>query len=464
MSFVPKPPSPADRRPSFWWQEVRDRPERHYLQGDCEADVCIVGAGYTGLWTAYYLKQRDPSLRITILEQRFAGFGASGRNGGWLTNSVTGGLDQYVAASGRDAAIRLQTAMNGAVDEVMRVARVEGIDANIRAGGELLVAQNHAQLTRMQAEVARAASWPGLDWQELTPSETASRIKISHVLGAAWQPHCATINPAKLVSGLAETVEKLGVTILEKTRVSELRPGVAISDRGSVRAPVVIRATEGFTANLRGHGRTWLPMNSSLIVTEPVPDHLWSELGWTNGEALGNFAHVYIYAQRTPDNRIAFGGRGVPYRYGSRIPDGPTPSSTVASLERALRALFPSLYDVGIATSWSGVLGVPRDWSATVQFDRKTGIGFAGGYVGTGVAATNLAGRTLADLVTERDTDLTTLPWVGHKARRWEVEPLRWLGVGAIYFAYRKADAAESRSKFATSRWARVANRISGRG
>ena len=180
---------------------------------------------------------------------------------------------------------------------------------------------------------------------------------------------------------------------------------------------------------------------------------------------LGDFAHVYMYAQRTADDRIAFGGRGVPYRYGSRVDsDGRTQERTIAALTALLRDFFPAAADVPIAHAWSGVLGVPRDWSASVGLDAATGLGWAGGYVGTGVTATNLAGRTLADLVLRRDTEISRLPWVGHRARRWEVEPLRWLAVQGIYAAYRAADRAEGSGRSArTSAFAHLADLISGR-
>lgn len=455
---------------SFWWTQLglpqRPRPP---LDGAADADVAIVGAGYTGLWTAYYLKTLQPDLRVVVLEQRFAGFGASGRNGGWLTNSVTGGRAQYVGAHGRDAAIAHQRALNETVDEVVAVAAREGIDADIVKGGELEVARSAAQLARLRAAASAEAAWPHTDTELLDAAATADRIRIAGALGGIWHPHCARIHPAKLARGLAAAVERLGVTVHEETRVTEIRPGRAITERGVVTATHVIRATEGFTADLDGEHRTWLPMNSSMIATEPLPPEVWAEIGWDGRETLGDFAHVYMYAQRTADDRIAFGGRGVPYRYGSRIDaDGATQERTIRSLSALLQRFFPAAAiddgRVPIAHAWAGVLGVPRDWSATVGHDRRTGLGWAGGYVGTGVTATNLAGRTLADLILERGTDLVRLPWVGHRARRWEAEPLRWLAVQGIYAAYRTADRLEAAGRSDRTAWpAHAADWISGR-
>ncbi len=451
---------------SFWWAQLGGVPTRRPpLPGALEVDVCIVGAGYTGLWSAYYLKRAQPDLRIAVLEQRFAGFGASGRNGGWLTNSVTGGREQYAKTHGRDAAIAQQRALNDSVDEVMSVASREGIDADIVKGGELNIARTPAQLARLRAAAAHERAWPFTDVEEWDAAATASRIAVAGAVGGLWHPHAARIHAAKLASGLAVAVERLGVTIYENTRVTEIAPGSAVTARGTVRAEFVLRATEGFTPDLKGQHRTVLPMNSSMIATEPLPAEAWERIGWDGREVLGDFAHVYMYAQRTADDRIAFGGRGVPYRYGSRVDsDGRTQERTIGALTALLRAFFPAAADVPIAHAWAGVLGVPRDWAATVGVDAATGLGWAGGYVGTGVTATNLAGRTLADLVLGRDTELTRLPWVGHRARRWEVEPLRWLAVNAIYTAYHAADRAEASGRSArTSAFAHVADLISGR-
>ena len=470
---------------SHWWDEV-ERVARPALPGPTAADVCVVGAGYTGLWTSYYLARAAPELRVVVVEQRFAGYGASGRNGGWLVNSITGGRDRYVRTHGAGAAHRLQTALNETVDEVLRVVAAEGIDAGVARGGELTVATNDAQWDRLQVAVAAEQRWDHDTGVELLDADAArARVAVPGLRGAAWQPHAARVQPARLVAGLARAAQARGVEIVEDTTVTALRPGRVETDRGPVTARFVVRATEGFTAGLPGERRTWLPMNSSLIVTAPLPAPVWADIGWEGREVLGDAAHAYVYAQRTADDRIALGGRGVPYRYGSRLPDpvrggrlarsagwtrrgrighsGATAPATVDSLRSALRRLFPAAGEAAVDRAWSGVLGVPRDWAATVGLDRATGLAWAGGYVGTGVAAANLAGRTLTDLILGRSTALTALPWVGHRVRRWEPEPLRWLGVRGLYVAYRAADRAEHRGRPTTSPLARIADVVSGR-
>lgn len=450
---------------SHWYTALGGRPARRpRLTGSRDADVCIVGAGYTGLWTAYYLRKAAPELDIVVLEREFAGYGASGRNGGWLTSAVAGSSSRYARSHGKTAALALQQAMIESVDEVIRVTEAEGIDADIVKGGELTIATSPAQLARLREAAEYETAWGQTGITPLDAAETAGRVRVDGVLGGFHHPNSARVQPAKLVRGLASVVEKLGVPIYESSPVTAINPGAATTPHGTVRARHILRATEGFTARLPGLRRDWLPMNSSLIITAPLPPEVWDEIGWAGREVLGDQAHAYMYAQRTADDRIAIGGRGVPYRYASRTDaDGVTHASTVAALREILTRFWPMTRPYAIDHAWSGVLAVPRDWCATAGLDRATGLGWAGGYVGHGVTTTNLAGRTLRDLVLGADTALTALPWVQRRVRRWEPEPLRWLGVQAIYAAYRTADRAETRTGSArTSLLATVADRLSG--
>lgn len=454
-------PTTENGRVSHWFTEPP--PNRPALPGDRDADVCIVGAGYTGLWTAYYLKRADPSLRITVLEARFAGFGASGRNGGWLSGLVPGDRNRMAQRHGWDRVLAWQRALNGAVDEVITVAEAEGIDCGAVKGGTLEIARNPAQAARLADAVAEERRWNN-DVTELTKHEAEQRIQFDGLVSAYHTPHCARIQPAWLARGLADAVERLGVTIYEQSPVTEIECRRAITSLGTVTAPIVLRATEGFTAALPGLRRRWLPMNSSMIATEPIPTELWDEIGWAARETVGDTAHGFFYAQRTVDDRIALGGRSVPYRYASRTDiDGRVPQRTITALTTVLHSILPQLRDVPIAHGWCGVLAVPRDWAASVGVDKQTGLGWAGGYVGHGVTAANLAGRTLADLVLDRATPRTELPWVGHRADNWEPEPLRWLGVRGLYAAYQLADRHEAGGRTTTSPIARIADAITGK-
>jgi glycine/D-amino acid oxidase-like deaminating enzyme len=450
----------------FWWRSLGGPPApRAPLPGPLEADVAIVGAGYTGLWTAYYLARADPSLRIVLLEAQTAGFGASGRNGGWVSGFFSGPPRAYLRNSEEAAFTSLQRRMFETVEEIAAVLERHGIDADLAHGGHLSVALGPAQLEHLSHEVeaTRASGLSEQDLRMLAPDELTERVRVAGALGASFSPHVARVHPAKLLLGLAGAVEELGVRIFERTSVSAIEPHRALTDRGAVSARWVVRATEGYTASLRGQRRALVPMNSSMIVTEPLEPSVWEQIGWGANEVMGDTAHVYVYLQRTADGRIAIGGRGRPYRFGSRTDGrGDTPASTVASLRAKLGEMFPAAAGAEIDHAWSGVLGVPRDWCVSIEADPSSGLARAGGYVGEGVGASNLAGRTLRDLILGEPTELTRLPWVGRRPRRWEPEPLRWGSIQAIYSLYRRADASERRTG-RPSRLARLIDRVSGR-
>ncbi|MFC4148254.1 NAD(P)/FAD-dependent oxidoreductase [Micromonospora mangrovi] len=436
---------------SYWLSTV-DEPltPRPPLPGDTDADVVIVGAGYTGLWTAYYLAGADPSLRIVVLEQEIAGYGASGRNGGWCSALFPTSLPALTRRHGRDRALAMQRAMQETVREVGRVVAAEGIDCDWQPGGTVVLARSAAQLDRARAAVAEAREH-GLADEDLVlldAAEATARCAADGVRGGTYTPHCAAVHPARLVRGLARAVERRGVTIFERTPVTALRPGVAVTPAGVVRAPVVVRATEGFTPALPGQRRTVAPVYSLMIATEPLPESTWARIGLAERETFSDHRHVIIYGQRTADGRLAFGGRGAPYHFGSRVAPGYDREPRVfAALGRVLGELFPVLGpDVPVTHTWGGPLGVARDWAASVGLDRRTGLAWAGGYVGDGVGTSNLAGRTLADLIRGAESDLTTLPWVNHRSPRWEPEPLRWLAVNAGLKLMFSADQAELRS------------------
>lgn len=442
-------------RYSLWLDSLGDIQPRPPMAGDTEADVAIVGAGYTGLWTAYYLLKERPDLRVVIVDREVAGFGASGRNGGWCSALFAAPMGKIARRYGRNAALALKTEMCRTVDEVGRATEEEGIDAHFHKGGTLTLVTSPTQLQRVRGEISDEREW-GLssdDHRWLEPDELGERIRVPGTLGAAFTPHCARVHPARLVRGLADVVERLGVRIYERTTVTELRPRSALTDRGTIRADVIVRATEGYTAQLPGMKRKLLPLYSLMVATEPLPAEAWEEIGWNGYETLHDGRHLLIYAQRTADDRIAIGGRGAPYHFGSRIADGFDHDPDVfASLRRQIAELFPAAADAKVTHEWGGCLGVPRDWFSSVGFDRATGLGWAGGYVGDGVSTTNLAGRTLRDLILGEQTDLTRLPWVNHRWRTWEPEPLRWLGVNAGLKLMAHADRVEERTGRPTKR------------
>jgi glycine/D-amino acid oxidase-like deaminating enzyme len=340
--------------------------------------------------------------------------------------------------------VAMHLAMQASVNEVGRVSAAEGIDCDYHKGGTIVLARTPVQLARARAEVAESPEWGPGDLRFLEPDEVADHVRATKVLGATFTPHCAAIHPGRLVRGLARTVERLGVVIHEHTPVTAIEPGRAVTSYGVLRAEVVVRATEGFTPRLAGHERTVAPVYSLMVATEPLDDATWDRIGLANRPTFSDHRHLVIYGQRTADGRIAFGGRGAPYHFRSRVsPSFDDEPRVFATLRTTLRELFGGLEDVRFTHAWGGPLGVPRDWCASVGLDRGTGLAWAGGYVGDGVSTTNLAGRTLTDLVLRRKSDLVRLPWVGHHSRPWEPEPLRWLGINAGLRAMTAADTEE---------------------
>ena len=454
----PGPRSDSEYRSRSMWLDTcpGSLDPRPALHGDSDADVAIVGGGFTGLWTAYYLLGLDPTLRVTVIEREVCGFGASGRNGGWAVGELAAGIEKYADLADLPASLRLARAVFDSVDEIGRVAEAEGIDCGYRKGGVIRFARNAPQAERQAAEVAHHHEL-GLNEDEirlLSAAEACAHAQATGVLSGIFYAPCAAVDPARLVRGLAEAVTRRGATIVERTAAIAIEPGRVLTDRGTVRADVVVRATEAYTRDLRGRKRQLLPIYSLMIGTEPLPQSVFDEIGLADRPTFADDRYMVIYGQRTADNRIAFGGRGVPYLYGSRI--SPAVERHHRSHERihaTLLDLFPALSEARITHRWGGVLGVPRNWTPFVHFDRAAGTAGAGGYVGEGVAPSNLAGRTLADLITGTDSERVGLPWVGVRHRRWEPEPLRWLGVRSSRWILAAADAYEYR----TNREARTA-------
>lgn len=435
---------------SLWHETAgEDLTPRPPLPGDLDADVAIVGAGYTGLWTAYYLHELKPQLRVTIVEREFAGYGASGRNGGWCSALFPPASTGIARRHGADAAVAMRRAMHGSVAEVGRVAEAEGIDAHYARGGTISFARNEAQLIRGRelVEDERRVTGDVEQLRLLSRDEAEQVARATRVLGATYTPNCAVVHPLRLVRGLARLVESRGASIFERTTAGAVLRGAVLTDHGTIRARTVVRAAEGYTASLRGQRRRLVPLYSLMIATEPLPPEAWAEIGLSRREAFADLRHMRIYGQRTADDRLAFGGRGAPYHFRSRTrPEFDRDEHVHAALREVLVDLFPVVRDYEVTHRWGGAIGVPRDWHASAGLDRASGLAWAGGYVGDGVATSNLAGRTLAQLIAGEESELTRLPWVGHRSRGWEPEPLRWLGVNGGRLILTRADRREARS------------------
>lgn len=452
--------SPGDyRQVSFWLDDLAasgtdDLRPRAPLTASARFDVCLIGGGLTALWTAYSLVKADPGLRIAVLERDIAGFGASGRNGGWCSALFPRSASSLEREHGHDAAMAMRRAMVDTVGEIGRVTELEGIECDFVQGGTLVFARSEPQRELARAEVDEGRRF-GVDRLEYWDERTiASRFGVpgsgARPPAAMFDPSCARVHPGKLVRGLARVVESLGVAIFERTEVIDWAAGrvrfraLDGGGEGTVAARHVIVATEGYGARLPRVRRRILPLYSLMIATEPLPEATWDQIGLEHGQTFSDYRHLLVYGQRTADNRFAFGGRGARYHWGSAVdPAFERVDEVFGHLHEALREFFPAIGDARVTHRWGGPLGVARDWHPTASYNPRTGVGLAGGYVGDGLSTTNLAGRTLADLVLGRDTELTHLPWVNHRSPLWEPEPLRYVGANLGILGMRLADAEE---------------------
>lgn len=440
---------------SFWLADAgEDLTPRPSLPGPADVDVAILGAGYTGLWTAWALLEREPSLRVVVLEAEIAGFGASGRNGSWCVGALGVTPGELARRFGAATAQRTYREVAAAVDGVGEVCSAQGLDVGFRKGGVLRVARGAHERPRVEAawrdrERLGLADGAAL----LSADELSERVRVEGARGALFDPHAATVHPGRLVRGLARLVERRGATIHERTRVTAFLPGEGRQRprlravAGDVTADTVVLAGEAYLAGLAPLHRHLLPVYSLIVLTEPLGDAAWDGIGWAGRECLSSQRLSVDYLARTSDGRILLGGRGAPYRFGSKVRPGfDRHEATHAWLRSHLVAWFPALTGVRFTHAWGGPVAMPRAWLPTFSHNPRTGVAAAFGYTGQGVAAAHLAGRVLADAICGDGGRWAWLPMAGHRPRRWEPEPLRWLGVRAMQASVTRLDRRAERT------------------
>ncbi len=458
-------PTAPDRHapPGGWHAGAPQRRRRPPLREDLAVDIAIVGAGLSGLWTAHHLHQLDPALRIAILEREVVGFGASGRNGGWLMAAPPADPRVWERRFGLDQVRRAQGLLIEAVDEIAQeLARLE-IDARLRLGGSISIARSPAEVARLEDRRAAQvrAGWPDAQLSWRSGEEIAEQIGATGVQRALAVQACGTLDPARLVHGLAGQVVRAGVQLFEHSPVTRIEPGAVHTPDAIVRAERIVVATEAFTVELPGESRRYLPLASTIVSTEPLAPAVREALPWRDGEAVGDARHLFFYAQLTHDHRLVLGGRGAPYRLGSAVEHaGLADPVTTRRLEQTIAEVWPQVAGTPIAHRWSGSIAVPRDWCATCGVDASTGIAWIGGYAGHGVAASYVLARSLAPLLCGASDPSGPVPWTAYRPRRWEPEPLRWLAAQSIVRILGAADRTEAAG--GRSRAARLVHRFTG--
>lgn len=427
---------------SLWMEQAAGMLVPQPLGQDIQVDVAIAGGGYTGLWTAYYLKTLAPDLDVCVIEAQSCGFGASGRNGGWMMAAIEGQTRLLAALDGEQRELA-KNQIHSILPEVEAVLQRHDLDCDYQRGGGIFAAARYPEQERIQRDVLaeyRAVGLTEQDYQWLDAGELESRLRIRAPAGGIYTPHIARIQPARLVLGLAQTLRDLGVRIYEQTPVTGLAPGEMVTPGGRVKASHRILALEGYSAGVTLTQRKVLALQSRIIATQPLSDDLWAEIGLAQREVFCDASPLTTYGQRSADNRMVFGARGS-YRFGGKPCSQFSPRDPAfGDIHKLLLDCFPQLQGIPITHRWGGTLGAPRSGLPHSVYDPATGVGTAGGYFGEGVGASNLMARTLADQVLARDSELVTAPWAHSGSlefalRSWEPEPLRWLGYKATDIA-----------------------------
>src|SRR5699024_1667958 len=315
--------------------------------------------------------------------------------------------------------------MNDTIDEIQQVLETNDIGCDYNKSGYLSLIRTDAQMQRAKATVASSAAFMGSnDRRQLFGADAArSRVDAAGTKGALYSPHCAVIHPGKLGRGLADVVESMGVKVYDKTPAVEISYGLVRTPGGDITAKNVVVATEGFTPRIPQLRRHLAPLHSLVVATEPIDAQRLKEAGIHRRTAFNDMRNMRIYAQTTTDNRVVFGGRGAPYHFGSKVAAHFNQDDEVhRKITKTMLDFFPALERVNITNCWGGALGVARDWHPSVTFNRSIGMGWAGSYVGDGVATSNLAGRILRSQILGEETPGSRLPIANHTSPRWEPE------------------------------------------
>ena len=425
----------------------RDFPARTAPR-DARFDIVVVGGGLSGLWTAYYASRQNPSARIAVVEARTVGFGASGRNGGWCSGFFPLMPSELADLFGRERAMHAYAESFATLDEIERVVRTEGIACDWHRGGTIQSASTPLQAGRLRKMLAdqHATGLGESDMSWIEADRVANHLRLAETHGAIRSPHCATVNPYALVVGLARVVRAHGVELFENSRVVSIDDGTVVHEHGVMRGELVVQATEAYSNSFRSLRRRLVPLYSLMVATEPLDATALSAIGWRDRATFNDGSEMIIYAQLTRDGRIAFGGRGAPYHFASRVRDRfDIDDATHRHIVAAIARHFPAARDARITHRWGGPLGVPRDWTPSVTVQRARRHARIGGYVGDGVAATNLFARTVLDVWHRRNTSLAALPFVGHESPRWEPEPVRFVAINSLLRLSERIDRRELR-------------------
>ena len=424
-----------DFKEKSYWMSTREYTPGNPLQGDIDVDIAIVGGGFTGLSSAYHIKKIEPNLRVALLESQVIGFGASGRNGGFnmtlfgLTLQIT--ALRFSKAKAREAHLYMERAVDYLRDLVVEL----GIDCDYEHPGFLRVATSEKYKKRIlhEMKLAHELGLEGIEWLDM--AQIQEQVQSPMYLGAWWEPRCGILNPAKLAWGWADVIKPMGVEIFENTPVTEIvRETSKVrleTPHGKIRADKAVMATNAWSHFFKDLRRKQVPVWTHIVMTEPLKEKHFKEIGWQNRQGIEDARNLVHYYRLTVDNRLVMGGRDVSLSYGYEMEKDLNPV-TFDGLKNDVHELFPVLRDIQFTHEWGGPVSVPLDMAPAIGYVGDKNVVYSLGTVGHGVSMTQLNGRTVADLILERKSDLTDVFFVNRRTIPWPPEPLRNLTIKAI--------------------------------
>ena len=416
------------------WRNQGSITARDCVKAANSFDVAIIGGGFSGLWSAYHLKQLQPSLKIAIFEQKYVGYGASGRNGGWASAEYPTSNSRLLKEHGVQTYKNLRKSLIESIDEIGQIAKSNAWQIEYAKGGALVFATNKAQLTRISSEIDDEHKF-------LTKDQASELLNVANIKGGIYTPHCAALNPFNLTQSLAKYLESIGVKIFEESKVEEISDKALLVNGHRIGCQISIRATEAFTA------RKWIanqqiPIYSLMIATERLPSEILTQIRNSQRATFQEACNLITYAQITGDNRLAIGGRGSRYKLFSHLSErSETDVRMHSALEKRAVKWFPQLQSVNFEYLWGGPIALTRRWQSYLNYNPITGQAAIGGYVGDGVTLSYLVAKTLAQIIDGQKTP--DLPFVDQRIGRWEPEPIRYLAVNAGFKATVVADFEE---------------------
>ena len=420
---------------NFWTQSKEPRAVNPPVAGDLATDVAIIGGGYTGLATAYHLKTADPSLKVAVLDAETAGFGASGRNAGFVMTLFGASSGLMKSLHGKDKLLAAHKYMESAIDALEAMVNEHKIDCDFERSGFLKVATSPTYEARIKKEIElfHAIGAEGFEW--LDAAQVASRVRSPTFMGACWEPGCGLLNPIKWVDALRRLAVGRGAKLCEGTRIESVaRAGSKFrlaTPGGTVTAEKVVFATNGYTHLIPDLASKQIPAFAYIIVTEPLNEAQRASIGWAGREGIEdgrNFMHFY---RLTPDNRILVGGGPGLVPYGGSMHHDAYPKAW-AHLERFIATTFPQLGGIRITNRWGGAFSVTSDSTPQIGTLHGGAAVYSIGCTGHGVAMTHMNGRIIRDLVLGRKTELTDLWFVNRRSLPIPPEPIRSLAVKAV--------------------------------